>query len=93
MVELSMLIIFTFAHNPEGEWTSQHLMSVNGKYKDFTVDDLLVVANRFGIGEAALIIKEITNAINDWPIFAHKAGLKQKEIERIGNLHGVGRPT
>ena len=25
----------TFAHNPQGEWTNQHLMSVNGKYKAF----------------------------------------------------------
>jgi serine/threonine-protein kinase HipA len=25
----------TFAHNPKGEWTHQHLMSVNGKFKGF----------------------------------------------------------
>lgn len=89
--ELAPAYDITFAHNPKGEWTNQHLMSVNGKYKDFTVEDLFAVANRFGIGEAAFIINEITNAIKDWPIFAQNAGLKEEEIKRIGNLHVMMR--
>lgn len=85
--ELAPAYDVTFAHNPEGEWTSQHLMSVNGKYKDFTVDDMLAVADRFGIGEATLIMDDIKGAIQSWPSFAKMAGVAQKEIDRIGNLH------
>ncbi|MDR3477287.1 MAG: type II toxin-antitoxin system HipA family toxin [Gammaproteobacteria bacterium] len=77
----------TFAHNPEGEWTNQHLMSVNGKYKDFTVDDMLVVADRYGIGEAMQVMNDIRRVINAWSSFAKKAGVNQNEIDRIGNLH------
>ena len=85
--ELAPAYDISFAHNPHGEWTSQHLMSVNGKYKDFTVDDMLAVADRFGIGEATRVIDEIRKAIKAWPFFAKKAGVHPKEIKRIGNLH------
>jgi serine/threonine-protein kinase HipA len=85
--ELAPAYDLTFAHNPNGEWTSQHLMSVNGKYKDFTTDDMLAIADRFGIGEAKLIMDEVSSAIQSWPVFAKTAGVTQKEIERIGRLH------
>ena len=79
----------TFAHNPKGEWTSQHLMSVNGKFRDFTVEDLLAEADRFGVGEAKRVIKQVGNAIKAWPDFARTAGVSQKEIDHIASLHCV----
>lgn len=85
--ELAPAYDVTFAHNPKGEWTSQHLMSVNGKYKDFTITDLLTVADRFGIGEAKLLIAEVSAAIKAWPSFAQKAGVNRNEIDRIRKLH------
>ncbi len=77
----------SFAYNPKGEWTSQHLMSVNGKYRNFTEKDVFLVADRFGIGEAKSIIKNVKQAIKSWPRFAKKAGVTQKEINRIRDLH------
>lgn len=74
--ELAPAYDITFAHNPKGEWTSQHLMSVNGKFKDFVVDDLLAVADRFGIGSAKAVIDEVREAIKKWPSFGKDAGLK-----------------
>jgi serine/threonine-protein kinase HipA len=85
--ELAPAYDITFAHNPDGEWTSQHLMSVNGKYKDFTLDDLLTVADRFGVGEAMQIIKEVRAALQGWAGFAKEAQLNQAESERIQSLH------
>ncbi len=38
-------------------------MSGNGKFKGFTKDDLLAVADRFGIGEAPSIIEKVRRAI------------------------------
>jgi serine/threonine-protein kinase HipA len=77
----------TFAHNPRGEWTNQHLMSVNGKFKDFDVDDLLAEADRFGIGTASRVIDEVRTAIQNWPQFAHKAELPDDEMSDIQKQH------
>jgi len=77
----------TFAHNPRGEWTNQHLMSVNGRFRDFTADDLLAEADRFGIGEAKAILVQVREAVGKWPEFAAAAGVAAKEIARIGTLH------
>lgn len=84
--ELSPAYDITFAHNQKGEWTSQHLMSVNGKYKGFTLNDLMKVADRFGIGEAKVIIAQVRDAIQRWPEFAKKAEVKKAEIKRISDI-------
>lgn len=34
----------SWAYNPNGEWTSQHQMSINNKWDDIGMDDFLVVA-------------------------------------------------
>ena len=77
----------SFAHNPVGEWTSQHLMSINGKYKDFTIADIQTVADRFSIGETASVIEKTREAIKAWPVFAKDAGINTKEMDRIKQLH------
>ncbi len=77
----------TFAHNPLGEWTNQHLMSVNGRFRDITADDLLAEADRFAIGEAKAILAEIRAALARWPEFAAAAGLATAASDRIGALH------
>ena len=81
--ELSPAYDITFAHNPKGEWTNQHLMSVNGKFGDINKEDCLTLANRFGIGEAPSILKEVRKAIGQWPAFAKKAGVKAAAVKRI----------
>ena len=48
----------------EDPWSAQagvHQLSVNGKRKDITDDDLLAVADRFGIGTAKRVLKEVKN--------------------------------
>ena len=85
--ELAPAYDLSFAHNPKGAWTNQHLMSVNGKVNDFTIDDLFAIANRFGIGEAKSVIDDVKSAIKDWEHFAFTAGVNQKDIFRIGELH------
>jgi len=81
--ELTPAYDVTFAHNPRGEWTSQHLMSVNGKFKDFTEDDLLAHADRFAIGTAPRVINQVRQAILSWQSFATQAGVSISELERI----------
>lgn len=77
------------AFNPHGQWTHLHQMSVNGKRKDITRDDLLAVAERFRITKprAINIIADVANAITRWPEFAQEAGVPENNINRIAKLH------
>lgn len=85
--ELSPAYDVTFAHNPDGEWTNQHLMSVNGKFKGFTEDDLLAVADRFAIGSAPKVISQVREAVKAWPEFAASAGVSEQQSQHIGKQH------
>ena len=71
----------THAHNPQGEWTSQHLLSVNGKFTDITRQDLLTVADRFGVGTAEKVLKQVGAAVKAWPDFAAGAHISSYERE------------
>ncbi len=81
--ELAPAYDVTFAHNPKGEWTHQHLMSVNGKFKDFTEDDLLAEAERFAIGTAGRVIDEVRAAIQEWPACSQQAGVSATQAQAI----------
>jgi len=81
--ELAPAYDITFAHNPNGEWTSQHLMSVHGKFKDFTETDLLEVSERFAIGTAKRVISNVREAIGQWRDFALEAGVGQDQTDAI----------
>ncbi len=85
--ELAPAYDLTFAHNPKGEWTNQHLMSVNGKFKDFVLADMLSVADRFGVGDAPAVIEKMRAVIKTWRSFAETAGVPKNEIDRIAGLH------
>jgi serine/threonine-protein kinase HipA len=77
----------THAFNPKGEWTYQHLMSVNGKFQSITRDDLLRVADRFGIGTAKQVLGKVREAVQAWSEFASKANVNPIEVKHIGSSH------
>jgi serine/threonine-protein kinase HipA len=81
--ELAPAYDVTFAHNPHGDWTNQHLMSVNRKFKNFEVQDLLVEADRFKIGTAKTVINQVRRAILSWPQWSGAAGLPETESVAI----------
>jgi serine/threonine-protein kinase HipA len=87
--ELAPAYDVTHAHNPQGEWTSQHLMAVNGKFYDISRSDLLTVADRFGIGTAPHVLKQVGEAVFAWPDFAAQAGVGPSEVRRILEHHRV----
>ncbi len=84
--ELSPAYDITFAHNPRSEWTSRHLMSVNGKFSDIEKADCLALADRFGIGEGPSILKHIREVVGAWPDFAAQAKVQPSEIKRVKEL-------
>ena len=87
--ELAPAYDVTHAYNPEGEWTYQHLMSVNGKFSDISRDDLMVIADRFGVGTATKVLAEVSKAIASWPDFAKLANVNPSEVKRIKEHHAI----
>jgi serine/threonine-protein kinase HipA len=86
--ELAPAYDLTHAFNPSGEWTYQHLMSVNGKFKGITRDDVMVVAERAGIGTAPRVFQQVSDAVSAWPDFAREAKVNASETKRIRLHHG-----
>ena len=80
---LSPAYDLTHAYNPRGEWTYQHLMSVNGKFSGLTRSDLVEFAERHGVLGAGAIIEEVAESVASWPEHAAAAGLSPRLIERI----------
>ena len=88
--ELTPAYDVTFAYNPQGEWTQQHLMSVNGKFDGIAKADLFNVAARFSVADAEKTIKQVRDAVREWRGFATQAGVQDAEIARIGGLQLSG---
>jgi len=85
--ELAPAYDVTHAFNPTGEWTRQHLMSVNGKFRNITRDDVLSFADRFAIGTAGKVVKQVEEAVGGWSELAREARVDPSEIVRIRNDH------
>ena len=75
------------AYNPNGDWTNQHQMSVNGKRDDFTRSDLLAVASEYGIKNASDLTDAIVEAVRMWTDYAEAAGVSPEMAKSIGATH------
>jgi serine/threonine-protein kinase HipA len=73
----------THAYNPKGEWTYQHLMSVNGKFDGIKRGDVLMESERFGVARASDLLKEVRASLESWPKFAKEAGLSDSASARV----------
>jgi serine/threonine-protein kinase HipA len=73
----------TFAYSPTSYWVSQHLMGVNGKFKDITSADLLSFASSLKVANASAIIAKVEQAIALWPEFANQANVPPSLVAHI----------
>lgn len=73
----------THAYKPTGEWTYQHLMSVNGKFQDITRADLMEVADRFGVRRSQDALADVRMALANWSGFAKDAGMTLSLSEEV----------
>lgn len=76
-----------YAYNPDGQWTSQHQMSINGKRRGFLMDDLFSLAAVAGIkrARAQQIVDEVANALREWPLWAAQSGIGESDVQRIAH--------
>ena len=87
--ELAPAYDVTYAYNPNGDWTYQHQMSVNGKFADISRDDLMVAAERSAIGTARQVLREVGEAVSSWHDFAEQASVSPAEVARIKEHHRI----
>lgn len=84
---LSPAFDLSYAHNAApGKWTATQQMSVLGKRRDISRDDLIQFAINHSLATAPKIksiLDEVQNAIQDWPRFATEAGVSSENTEKI----------
>lgn len=85
--ELAPAYDICFAYRPGSDWVSQHNLSINGKRKDITKADLLIVAKSMNIKKAEAIIQKISDTVTNWQEYAALAKVDAKLKEKIGNAH------
>jgi serine/threonine-protein kinase HipA len=85
--ELAPAYDICFAYRPDSEWVSQHNLSINGKRKEITKEDLLVVAKTMNIKKAMTIIQGISDTVKNWYEYAEQANVETKLKESIGKSH------
>lgn len=71
------------AFKPGNQWVSQHALSINGKRKGITKNDLLVVGKSIKCKQAAAIIDHIETTVMKWKEFANTAGVSVKLRDAI----------
>lgn len=79
----------TYSYNPDSAWVRQHNLSVNGKTKDFTKNDLLKVGKEMNVKQAKSIVENVLAVVKKWSAYAEKAKVKGIQIKKIGKTHLV----
>jgi serine/threonine-protein kinase HipA len=88
--ELAPAYDVTHAYNPKGEWAYQHLMSVNGTFKDVTRADLIEVADRSGVRRTEDALADVHAAITNWSEYAREAAIPKTLRDRVaGDLLAI----
>jgi len=85
--KLSPAFDMIYSHNPAGNWTNQHQMSINDKRDSFTVDDLIAVGESISIPKPYVLIKRVHDSIKRWSEFAAIAGVNETNILEIARNH------
>jgi serine/threonine-protein kinase HipA len=81
--ELSPAYDICYAYSPDNRWISQHALSMNGKRKDITKEDLLAVEKTIKSKKAISIINEISENVSLWKKFADEVNVFPEIRDRI----------
>jgi len=81
--ELSPAYDLCHAYRPGSEWISQHALSVNGKRKEISKSDLLVIGESIRCKKASEIVDEINDTVNQWEVFANDVNVETRLKDEI----------
>ena len=85
--KLSPAFDVTYSHNPAGQWTNQHQMSINSKRDGFVLQDLIAVGESISVSRPQQVIEEVQSAVAQWPGFAKEAGVSDALSKEIAAYH------
>ena len=85
---LSPAFDMTYSYNPDGDWTSTHQMTMNGKRDNFTIDDFKTCARTASMkrGRAESIIAEVLDVVSRWKEYASDAGVPDVTQEKVHSV-------
>ena len=74
-----------YSHNPVGDWTATHQMTMNGKRDGFTLADFRACAKSALMkrGRAEAIVAEVHTAVSKWPDYAAQAQVANNWRQQI----------
>ncbi len=88
--ELSPAYDVCYSFDSNNTWVNQQTLSVNGKRKNITKDDLMVLAKTNSIKKGEQIIDLINNVVKNWDAFASENKVNEKLRKTIdNNLHTI----
>ncbi len=86
--ELAPAYDICYAFDANNVWVNQQTLSVNGKHRNISKEDLMTIANANHIKKAEKTINEINETVKKWLSFADKVGVREDLKQTIQkNLH------
>ncbi|WP_052467099.1 type II toxin-antitoxin system HipA family toxin [Psychroserpens damuponensis] len=82
---LSPAYDLTFSYNENFNRITPHFLSINGKNKDFTLNDILHVAEEYSIKNPKRIINEINQSFLNWRKIAKDLNISKKTTDYIAS--------
>ncbi|HEY5111387.1 MAG TPA: type II toxin-antitoxin system HipA family toxin [Acidimicrobiales bacterium] len=67
------------------EWTNGHQMSVNGRFLGTTLEDLRTLGDQQGVPGIEQVLRDVTDATDQWRQFAFEGGVDSIEVEKIAS--------
>jgi len=83
--ELAPAYDICHAYRPDSIWVSQHALSINGKRKQISKEDLLTVGRSMSIKKAKDIVEHIHSVVGDWNTYAEQVRVEPKKMEAIAS--------
>ncbi|TGL50793.1 type II toxin-antitoxin system HipA family toxin [Leptospira meyeri] len=79
---LSPAYDMTYSYNPNGQWTSRHQMSINGKREKFQLEDLIELGKKADLKNIQIksIITQTKDIVSSWKKYAKQSNVPNSLI-------------
>ncbi|MDT8394682.1 MAG: type II toxin-antitoxin system HipA family toxin [Bacteroidales bacterium] len=81
--ELAPAYDVSWSFDPSSRWVGQHALSINGKRKNITENDMLSIAKSIRVKNGKEIVDQIRDTVSRWPVYARQTGVSLKKINEI----------